>query len=47
VQGDCEKEFSTFCSLMCGDADLSVYCGTGLEIHRILPVTIHMLKSVL
>ena len=44
---DCEKAFSTFCSLECGDCDLSVYCDSGLETYRVLRVTLHMLKGLL
>jgi hypothetical protein len=46
VVADCEEGFCPFCSLECGDADLSVYRDTGLEIYRILRVTIQMLKRV-
>ena len=44
---DSEKAFCPFCSLECGDANLSVYCDAGLEIYRILRVTIRMLNRVL
>jgi len=45
VVAESEKTCSTFCSLEYGDADLSVYCDTSLEIYRILRVTIHMLRG--